>query len=398
MKVLVLNCGSSSLKYQLIDMVDESVKAKGLVDRIGLDNASLSHSPTGKDKYEVKTDIPNHNVAIQLMIDALIDKDHGVIANLSEINAVGHRIVNGSSRYAKPVKIDDSVVQGLKDIIVYAPLHNPPAVVGIEACLKEMPGTPMACVFDTSFHQTMPPKAYTYPIPYEMSQKYDIRRFGAHGSSHRYVAERAATLIGRPAEELKIITCHLGNGSSITAVDGGKCVDTSMGFTPLEGIIMGTRTGSIDAAIVPFLMEQAKIPADEIGTFMNKKCGFLGVSGVSSDLRNVEEAANNGDERAQLSIEIFYYGIVKYIGAYTAVMNGLDAIVFTAGIGENSIATRESVLDKLGFLGVEVDREANNCRGQERLITTANSKVKAYIIPTNEELVIAKDTLAVVKG
>ncbi len=304
MKILVLNCGSSSLKYQLIDMGDGSTKAKGLVDRIGLDNAVLNHTPEGKEKTVIEAEIPNHTVAIKMVLDALSDGNHGVIKDLSEINAVGHRTVHGGSAFNDAVKITDSVIQKIKDLYVLAPLHNPPAIAGIEACLKEMPGTPMVAVFDTAFHQTMPEKAYTYGVPYEMYEKYDIRRFGFHGTSHRFVSERAVELMGRPAEELKIITCHLGNGSSISAVDGGKCVDTSMGFTPLEGVLMGTRTGSIDAAIVPFLMEQEKWSVTEVNNFLNKKCGFLGVSGISSDLRNVEEAAAKGNAQAQLSIDV----------------------------------------------------------------------------------------------
>ncbi len=398
MNILVLNCGSSSLKYQLIDMADESVKAKGLVDRIGLDDALLNHTPEGKEKVVIHAEIPNHTIAIKMVLGALSNQEYGVIKDLSEINAVGHRAVHGGSKFHSAVKIDKEVIAKIKELYILAPLHNPPSIAGIEACIEEMPNVPMVCVFDTAFHQTMPAKAYTYGVPFEMYEKYDVRRFGFHGTSHRYVSERAVALMGRPAEDLKIITCHLGNGSSIAAVNGGKCIDTSMGFTPLEGVLMGTRTGSIDAAIVPFLMEQENWSVQDVNNFLNKKGGFLGISGVSSDLRYVEDAAANGNEQAQLSIDVFYYGILKFIGAYTAAMNGVDAIAFTAGIGENSIDARAEILSQLGYLGVELDKEANQCRGEERCITTANSKVKAFIIPTNEELVIARDTAMVVQG
>ncbi len=395
MKILVVNCGSSSLKYQLIDMEDAKVMAKGLVDRIGIGDSLLSHKPSGKEKYEVKTDIENHDIAIKMVFDALVDKEHGVVADLSEIKGVGHRYVNGGALFPESILIDDKVIADMETTFAMAPLHNPPHVMGIRACRKVMPDVPMVSVFDTSFHQTMPPKAYTYGIPYEVAEKNNIRRYGAHGTSHKFVAHRALELLGNP--NAKVVTCHLGNGSSITAVDGGKCIDTSMGFTPLAGVLMGTRTGDIDASVVTYLIDNGVVKSEDMANYLNKKCGFLGVSGVSSDMREVEAAAADGNEHAQRALEIFYYGVQKYIGSYTVAMGGLDAIVFTAGIGENSATARETILNGLNFLGVEVDREANDCRGVEREITTANSKIKAFLIPTNEELAIAQDTMALIK-
>ncbi|MEE0775758.1 MAG: acetate kinase [Bacillota bacterium] len=397
MKILVVNCGSSSLKYQLIDMDDESVMAKGLVDRIGIDNSVLTHSPSGKEKMEVRQDIPDHTVAIKMVFDALTDKEHGVIDDLSEIGGVGHRYVNGGVLFPESVLITDKVIEDMETTFPMAPLHNPAHVAGIRACAKVMPGVPMVSVFDTSFHtSTMPAKAYTYGIDHKVAEKYSVRRYGAHGTSHKFVAQKTAELLGKPIEETKIITCHLGNGSSITAVDGGKCIDTSMGLTPLAGVLMGTRCGDIDASVVTYLQTQGAVKPEEMETFLNKKSGFLGVSGVSSDLRNVEEAAAEGNEQAQISMEVFYYGVQKYIGAYAVALGGVDAIAFTAGIGENSILARERILEGLGVLGVELDKEANNCRGVDKLITTPNSKVKAFIVPTNEELAIARDTLAII--
>lgn len=394
MKILVVNCGSSSLKYQLIDMDDEQVMAKGLVDRIGIGDSLLSHSPAGKEKYEVRTDIENHDVAIKMVFDALLDKEHGVVSDLSEINGVGHRYVNGGALFPKSVLIDEKALADMETTFAMAPLHNPAHVMGMHACQKVMPGVPMVSVFDTSFHLTMPPKAYTYGIRYEDADKLKIRRYGAHGTSHKFVSQRALELLGNP--DAKIVTCHLGNGSSLSAVDGGKCVDTSMGLTPLAGVLMGTRCGDIDASVVTYLMENGIVNQEDMETYLNKKCGFLGVSGVSSDMREVEAAAADGNEHAQNALDLFYYGVQKYIGAYAVAMGGLDAIVFTAGIGENSISAREAILDGVKFLGVEVDKEANNCRGVEKEITTAASKVKAFLIPTNEELAIARDTLALI--
>ena len=397
MKILVVNCGSSSLKYQLIDMDDESVMAKGLVDRIGIDDSVLTHSPSGKDKVEFRQDIPDHTVAIKMVFDALTDKNHGVIADLNEINGVGHRYVNGGVLFPESVLIDDKVIADMETTFPMAPLHNPAHVAGIRACAKVMPGVPMVSVFDTSFHtSTMPAKAYTYGIDYKVAEKYSVRRYGAHGTSHKFVAQRTAELLGKPIEETKIITCHLGNGSSISAADSGKGVDTSMGLTPLAGVLMGTRCGDIDASVVTYLQTQGAVKPEDMETFLNKKSGFLGVSGVSSDLRNVEEAAAEGNEHAKISMEVFYYGVQKYIGAYAVALGGVDAIAFTAGIGENSILARERILEGLGVLGVEIDKEANNCRGVEKLITTPNSKIKAFIVPTNEELAIARDTMAII--
>ncbi len=394
MKILVLNCGSSSLKYQLIDMDDESVMAKGLVDRIGLNDSLLSHKPTGKDKYEVKADIKDHDIAIKMVFDALVDPEHGVIKDLNEISGVGHRYVNGGALFPQSILTDEAVIKDMETTFAMAPLHNPAHVMGMRACQKFMPGVPMVTVFDTSFHLTMPPKAYTYGIESEVAEKYKIRRYGAHGTSHRYVSKRAYELLGDP--NAKVVTCHLGNGSSLSAVDAGKCVDTSMGFTPLAGVLMGTRCGDIDASAVTYLIDNGVIKAEDMATYLNKKCGFLGVSGVSSDLREVEAAAEAGNEQAQKSIDMFYYGVEKYIGAYMVAMGGLDAIVFTAGIGENSIAARKAILESLSFLGVKVDDEANNVRGEERCITTPDSKIKAFLIPTNEELAIAQDTLEII--
>jgi len=396
MKILVLNSGSSSLKYQLFDMTDEAVLAKGLVERIGLDGSVLTHRPLNKDKQVINADIPNHAVAIKLVIDALTDAQYGVISDMKEIKAVGHRTVHGGSTFASSTLIDEKVVAQLEDLVSLAPLHNPPGLLGIEACKRIMPDTPQVGVFDTAFHQTMPESSFIYGIPYELYTKYGIRRYGFHGTSHRYVVQRAAALMNRPLAELKIITCHLGNGSSITAVDGGKVIDTSMGFTPLEGMIMGTRCGDMDPAIVPFIMEKEGLAIKEINDFLNKKCGFLGVSGISSDLRNIEEAAEEGNARAKLTLDIFYKRIIKYIGSYAAELNGVDAIVFTAGIGENSILMREAVCTKLTYLGLEFDPEANNVRGQEKELTKPGSKVKAFVIPTNEELMIARDTAELV--
>ncbi|WP_148133881.1 acetate/propionate family kinase [Candidatus Formimonas warabiya] len=397
MKVLVLNSGSSSLKYQLFDMTDESVLAKGLVERIGLEGSLLTHRPENKEKQVIYTDIPNHSVAIKLVLDALTDANYGVISSMKEIDAVGHRTVHGGSTFTKSTLINDKVIEEMEKLVAIAPLHNPPGILGIKACEQIMPGVPQVAVFDTAFHQTMPEASYIYGLPYELYEKYGIRRYGFHGTSHRYVSQRVAEIIGKPIEELKIITCHLGNGSSIAAIDGGKVMDTTMGFTPLEGLIMGTRSGNVDPAIIKFIMQNEHLTIDQVDELLNKKSGFLGISGVSSDLRNVEEAAAQGNPRAKLAIEMFNQRIVRFIGAFAAQMNGVDVIVFTAGIGENAIETREAVCAKLTFLGVDFDREANQVRGQEREITKPGSKVKIFVIPTNEELMIARDTAQLVK-
>ncbi len=392
MKILVINCGSSSLKYQFIDMENEEVIAKGLAERIGIDGSVLNHQPKGFDKIRIERPMPTHKEALQTVVDALRDKEYGVIKDMGEITAVGHRVVHAGEKFAYSVLLKEEVMDALKECISLAPLHNPPNIMGIEACKQIMPEVPMVGVFDTAFHQTMPKKSYIYPIPYEYYEKYKIRRYGFHGTSHKYVAERAAAMLGKPVEELKIITCHLGNGASITAVKNGISVDTSMGFTPLEGLAMGTRSGNIDAAIIKFLMEKENISVAKADEILNKKSGVLGISGVSSDFRDIEEAANKGNERAQLALDVYVHYVKKYIGAYAAVMNGVDAIVFTAGLGENSASMRSSICKDMSFLGVELDEAKNNVRGKETDVSKDGSKVRVLLIPTNEELMIARDT------
>ena len=397
MKILVINAGSSSLKYQLINMEDHAVLAKGQCERINVDGA-FKHV-AGDKEIKMEIALPNHKVAIELVLKYLTDAEYGVIENVSDISAVGHRVVNGGEIFPESCIMDEEKIKTLETLTEFAPLHNPPAVTGIRACIEVMgKGIPQICVFDTSFHQTMPKVASVYALPYEYYTDHGIRRFGAHGTSHKYVAAKCAEMMGKDPKELKIVTCHLGNGSSITAVDGGKCVDTSMGFTPLAGLLMGTRCGDIDPAILPFIMKKFNISVDEIGDFLNKKCGVLGVSGVSSDFRDLDKAADEGNDRAQLALDMFNYQIVKYIGSYAAVMGGLDAVVFTAGVGENNPIMREAILNQVKFLGVEVDSEANNCRGKAVKITTDASRVAAFVIPTNEELAIALDTERLVKG
>ena len=392
MKILVINCGSSSLKYQFIDMENEEVIAKGLAERIGIDGSVLNHQPKGFDKIKIERPMPTHKEALQTVVDALRDKDYGVIKDMGEITAVGHRVVHAGEKFAYSVLLKEEVMDALKECISLAPLHNPPNIMGIEACKQIMPDVPMVGVFDTAFHQTMPKQSYIYPIPYEYYEKYRIRRYGFHGTSHKYVAERAAAMLGKPVEELKIITCHLGNGASITAVKNGISVDTSMGFTPLEGLAMGTRSGNIDAAIIKFLMEKENISVAKADEILNKKSGVLGISGVSSDFRDIEEAANKGNERAQLALDVYVHYVKKYIGAYAAVMNGVDAIVFTAGLGENSASMRSSICKDMSYLGVELDEAKNNVRGKETDVSKDGSKVRVLLIPTNEELMIARDT------
>ena len=392
MKILVINAGSSSLKYQLYDMDNETVMAKGLVERIGIEGSVLTHRVEGRDKYVVQTEMPDHKIAIQLVLDALTSAEVGVIKNVSEIDAVGHRIVHGGEKYSKSVMLDSQLLEELKEVSKLAPLHNPPALIGIKACKELMPATPMTAVFDTAFHQTMDATAYMYAIPYELYESDKIRRYGFHGTSHKYVAKRAAEILNRNIEDMKIVTCHLGNGSSVTAVKYGKAIDTSMGFTPLSGLLMGTRTGDLDPAIVTYLMNEKGWDAKAIDNMMNKKSGILGVSGVSSDFRDVEKAADEGNKRAQLALDMFSYRVKKYIGAYAAAMGGIDAIVFTAGLGENSPSAREDILRGLDFLGFEVDREKDNVRGKEVVFSTDSSRVKLMVIPTNEELMIARDT------
>jgi acetate kinase len=396
MKVLVINAGSSSLKYQLIDMTDETVLAKGNAERIGIDNSVLSHMPAGKDKVEIKTEIRDHVQAVRLVIDALVHPEYGVISDMAQISAVGHRVVHGGEKFSGSVVINDDVMEAIKLNIELAPLHNPANITGIEACKRVMPDTPMVAVFDTAFHQTMPKESCIYAIPYSAYIKYGIRRYGFHGTSHKYVALRAAKLMGRPIEDLRIITCHLGNGSSIAAVKHGKSVDTSMGFTPLEGLPMGTRCGTIDPAIIMFLMEKENMTYEQINNYLNKESGVLGISGISSDFRDLYAAANEGNERAQLALDVFAYSIKKYIGAYAAAMGGLDCLVFTAGIGENNPFIRKNACSGLEFLGIKIDKEKNEYiigrMGREGQISTDDSVIKVFAIPTNEELMIARET------
>ncbi len=397
MKILVINCGSSSLKYQFIDMEGEKLLASGLVERIGIDGSQIKHEKIGMDKYIVKEEMSDHKAAISYVLDALKHDEYGVIKDLNEIDAVGHRVVHAGEKYAESVLINKDVLDALKDCIPLAPLHNPPNIIGIESMKELLPEVPMVAVFDTAFHQTMPEKEYIYPLDYKYYEKYGIRRYGFHGTSHRYVAKRVSEMMGKNPEDLKIITCHLGNGSSIAAIKDGKSFSTSMGFTPLEGLSMGTRCGDIDPAIVTFLMEKESLSPDEIDNILNKKSGVFGISGVSSDFRDIEEAANNGNKRAALALDIFNSRVKKYIASYAAIMGGVDVIVFTAGIGENSVNNRAEICSNMEFLGIEFDAKANEVRGKETLISTENSKVKVYVVPTNEELMIARDTLALVK-
>ena len=396
MNVLVINAGSSSLKYQLMDPDTGVVLAKGLCERIGIDG-KFTYKPQVEGKETLKAvdvAMPTHSEAIQTVLDALVDAKNGVIGSMKEIDAVGHRVVHGGEAFNQSVRIDENVMKAIEDCIPLAPLHNPANITGIRACEKVMPGVPMVAVFDTAFHQTMPAKAFTYALPYEYYKNDKVRRYGFHGTSHKYVTGRAAAMLGKPAEELKIITCHLGNGSSVTAVDGGKSVDTSMGFTPLAGLPMGTRSGDLDAGILQYLMNKHGLNIDEMLNILNKKSGVQGVSGVSSDFRDLEEAAKAGNEQAALAVDMFNYGVKKLIGAYAAAMGGVDAIVFTAGGGENSVSQRLDIASGLEFMGVKMDAEANNCRGKEAVISAADSKVKVLLIPTDEELMIARDTAA----
>ncbi|MFR1050616.1 MAG: acetate/propionate family kinase [Lachnospirales bacterium] len=396
MKILVINAGSSSLKYQLMDSVSHDVLAKGLCERIGIDGR-LTHKVPAKDaKYEFNIAMPTHSEAIQSVLDALVSPEHGVIADVKEIDAVGHRVVHGGEAFAQSVLITDDVMKAIEDCIPLAPLHNPANITGIRACQKVMGNVPMVAVFDTAFHQTMPEKAYLYALPYEYYENDKVRRYGFHGTSHRYVSARAAAMLGRDAKELKIITCHLGNGSSVSAVDCGKSVDTSMGFTPLAGLPMGTRSGDLDAGILEYLMTKYNMDIKEMLNILNKKSGVLGISGVSSDFRDLEDAAKEGNHRAELALESFQYNVKKLIGAYAAAMGGVDAIVFTAGVGENDMGTRMAVASGLEFMGVKMDAQANSTRGKEAVISASDSKVKVLLIPTDEELMIATDTAEIV--
>ena len=396
MIILVVNTGSSSLKYQLIDMKDEKVLAKGLCERIGLDGHMDYKTDAGK-VFDKDVALPDHGVAMQLVIDALTDKEHGVISSMDEIGAVGHRIVQGGYLFDKSEIITDEVEAGIEELCTLGPLHNPPALVGIRACKKVLPNTPGVVVFDTTFHRTMPDECKYYAIPWEYAEKYHVQRYGAHGTSHRYVSERCAELMGENPENLNIITCHLGNGSSVTAVKGGKCYDTSMGLTPLEGLVMGTRCGSIDPTVVSFIYEQTGMPVKEITDMMTKKSGLLAVSEISGDCRDICEAEAKGDHKAHVAREMLLRSVKRFIGAYAAELGKVDAIVFTAGIGENDAELREKVTDYLGFMGVSIDKQKNDCRGKEIEITGEGSKVRVFIIPTNEELMIAKDTQALVE-
>lgn len=397
MKVLVINTGSSSLKYQLIDMTNERVLAKGLCDRIGLDGSFVRQTNDDGKKFEKEMPLKDHQDAIREVIQSLTDKEHGVIESMSEISSVGHRVVHGGEKFYKSALIDDEVLKTIEECIALAPLHNGPNMIGIQACKKNLPDVPMVAVFDTAFHQTMPKKAYIFALPYEMYKEKGIRRYGFHGTSHKYVSERVAVLMNKPYDSLKIVTCHLGNGSSICAIRNGIAVDTSMGYTPLDGVPMGTRCGAIDPAIVTSLIEQNGYDAAMLNDLLNKKSGVLGISGISSDFRDLDEAADNGNERAELALEIFAYGVKKFIGSYAAAMGGIDALVFTAGIGENNSGIRKRILAGLEFLGVEVDEEKNSLRGQEMDISKEGAKVRTFVIPTNEELAIARETVKILK-
>ena len=399
MKILVINAGSSSLKYQLIDMDTVTVLAKGLCERIGIYGSNLQHKNLVKNiSKKIEKQMNDHADGIQMVVDALVNPEYGVISSMSEIGAVGHRVVHGGEFFADSYIIDGKVKEALKMCIPLAPLHNPPNITGIEACEKIIPGVQQVAVFDTAFHQTMPKEAYMYALPYEYYEKYKIRKFGFHGTSHKYVAQEAAKMLGKSLDQLKIITCHLGNGSSVTAVKNGKCVDTSMGFTPLDGVVMGTRTGAMDPAVVTFLMENEHLSAKDVDAVMNKKSGVFGISGISSDFRDLTEAASEGNDRAKLALDMFSYSVKKLIGAYAAAMGGVDAVVFTAGVGENDGPARASIVDGLGFMGIEINPEKNKLRGEAMDISAPGAAVKTLVIPTNEDLMIAIDTKRLVEG
>ena len=396
MKVLVINCGSSSLKFQLIDSDSEEVLAKGLCERIGIDGGMVTYQPEGKDKIKKEADMPDHTEAVKLVIDSLIDKENGVIASLDEIGAVGHRIVHGGESFSAATLINEDVIKAIEECNDLAPLHNPANLIGIRSCQKIMPNVPMVAVFDTAFHQTMPAKSYLYGIPYEYYKKYKVRRYGFHGTSHEFVSKRAAEFLGKDINDFKVIVCHLGNGASISAVKNGKCVDTSMGLTPLEGLFMGTRSGDLDPAIIQFISNKENLNIDQMLNILNKKSGVLGLSEVSSDFRDLGEAAAGGNEQARTTLEAYSYRVAKYIGSYVAAMNGVDAIVFTAGVGENNIEVRQMIGEYLGYLGTGVDKDKNNIRGEEAVISPDGAKVSILVIPTNEELAIARETVKLV--
>lgn len=397
MKILVINCGSSSLKFQLIDSESENCLAKGLCERIGIEGSMITYAPEGGEKEKTVTPMPDHTEAIRLVLEALTNPKTGVVKNLEEIGAVGHRVVHGGEKFAQSVVIDDEVMKAIEECNDLAPLHNPANLIGINACRALMPDTPMVAVFDTAFHQTMPEEAYMYGLPYEYYRKYKIRRYGFHGTSHSYVSKRAADVLGMSYENLKIIVCHLGNGASVSAVKHGRCIDTSMGLTPLQGLIMGTRCGDIDPAIIEFLAHKENKSIDEIMAVLNKKSGVLGLSdNLSSDFRDLEEGYHKGDENAIRALKTFCYNVAKYIGAYAAAMNGVDVICFTAGVGENAAIVRTFVCEYLGYLGVKIDQEANGKRGEDTVISTVDSRTSVLVIPTNEELAIARETVRLV--
>lgn len=397
MKVLVINSGSSSIKYRLYDMRDNIVLARGLVERIGIPGSRLTHHPEEKAPYRVEREIPNHSLALKLIFDALVHPDYGVLENVGEIDAIGHRVVHGGEVFNQAVPVDNSVRESIRNLADLAPLHNPANLSGIEECEKIIPGIRQAAVFDTSFHHTIPKHSYMYSIPYKYYEEYGVRRYGFHGTSHQYVARRAAAMLCRPLEKLKLITCHLGNGASITAVLGGRSIDTSMGFTPLEGIAMGTRSGDLDPYIIIYLMEKEGLTPREVNHILNNQSGVLGISGLSSDFRDLEKAAAEGNERAKLAIDVFTHRVKKYIGAYAAELNGVDALVFTAGLGENSPEIRAGICQGLDYLNLWIDPEKNSVRGREADISAAGSRARALVIPTDEELIIASETVRVVR-
>ena len=398
MNILVINCGSSSLKYQLINSDTEDVLAKGLVERIGIDGSRLNHTPKGGDKVVIEEDIPDHNKAVKMVTDALTNEKYGVVKSLDEIDAIGHRVVHGGEKFNKAVIINDSVLKDIESLNDLAPLHNPANLIGINSCITNMPGKPNVAVFDTAFHQTMPEKAYMYGLPYEYYEKYKVRRYGFHGTSHDFVSAHAAEMIGKDRKDLKIIVCHLGNGASVSAVMNGKCVDTSMGLTPLEGLIMGTRSGDLDPAILSFIGEKEGLSAAEVNNVLNKKSGVLGLSNnTSGDFRDLAEAEEAGNKYAKLALDTYCYRVAKYIGSYIMAMQGVDIIALTAGIGENNYRVRRGICDYLGYLGVNVDDEKLKVRGEDLIVSTDDSKVKVMIVPTNEELAIARQTLELVK-
>ncbi|WP_419748529.1 acetate kinase [Clostridium perfringens] len=396
MKILIINCGSSSLKYKLIDMADEKDIIEGIVERIGLDQSRLVQKNELREKYILEKEIKDHKEAIDIVLNTLVDSKVGVIKSIDEITAVGHRVVHGGERYSSSIIINEEVIKYLEECSKLAPLHNPANIIGIRACQSLMPNKEMVAVFDTAFHGTLPEKAYIYAIDYALYKDHKIRKYGFHGTSHKYVSHKVAETMGKDIKDLKIITCHLGNGASISAIKGGECIDTTMGFTPLAGIPMGTRSGNIDPSIIPFLVQECGYTIEEVSESLNKKSGVLGISGVSSDFRDIEDAASNGDKRAQLALDIFHYRIRAEIGSFIVNMGGVDVIVFTAGVGENSPETREECLKDLEFLGLTLDKEKNKVRGKLAEISQADSKIKAYVVPTNEELMIAKETVELI--